>query len=64
MSAGSLPSGLTRGYAKSFTDMLAGIAMKVLTIKELKDLDDAEMEAEDPTAPDPQPIESDHAVLH
>ena len=42
MSAGSLPSGLTRGYAKSFKDMLVEMVAKPLTIRELRDLDDAE----------------------
>ena len=60
MSAGSLPSALTRGYAKSFKDMLVESVNKVLTIKELKDLDDAEMVgAEVPIAGGTQPIESD-----
>lgn len=45
MSAGSLPSALTRGYAKSFKDMLVEPVAKVLTIKDLTDLDDAEVEA-------------------
>ena len=47
MSAGSLPSALTRGYAKSFKDMLVESVNKVLTIQELKDLDDAEMAQEE-----------------
>jgi len=42
MSAHVLPEALTSGYSKSFKDMLAEGAVKVLTIQELQALDDVE----------------------
>lgn len=60
MSAGSLPSGLTRGYAKSFKDMLVETATKVLTIKDLNDLDDAELAHDNAVFGLCNQIDSDH----
>jgi hypothetical protein len=37
-----MPKGITRGYAKSFKDMLVATAAKALTIKDLERLDDVE----------------------
>lgn len=40
----SLPKGLTRGYANLFLDALNRVPVhKALTIKDLSDLDDAEL---------------------
>jgi hypothetical protein len=39
----AMPKGITRGYGNAFLDMIGEAAAKALTIKELKDLDDAEM---------------------
>lgn len=41
----SMPRGITRGYADAFRKMVSEAACKVLTIKDLQDLDDAEVEA-------------------
>ncbi len=60
MSAGALPRELTRGYAKSFLDMLGSLPAKVLTIKDLENLDAADFERADSTARDNAPLESDH----
>jgi hypothetical protein len=37
-----MPKGITRGYSNAFLTMIGEAAAKALTIKELKDLDDAE----------------------
>ena len=41
-----MPKGITRGYSNAFLDALNRVPMhKALTVKELKDLDDAELRA-------------------
>lgn len=59
MSAHVLPEGLTRGYSHTFTDMLKVLPMKVLTIKDLEDLDDADMVREASIVSLPTPIDSE-----
>jgi len=61
MSAG-LPKALTRGYSHAFTTMLKEAAAKALTIKDLKDLDDADLEREASIARDNEKIGSEDAV--
>lgn len=42
----SMPKGITQGYATAFRKMVSEAACKVLTIKDLRDLDDAEITLE------------------
>jgi hypothetical protein len=54
----AIPRELTRGYGNAFLDMLKQAAERVLTIKDLQDLDDADADGSVPE--DDTSVESDH----
>ena len=58
----TLPKALTRGYSTSFQTMLKEAAAKALTIQDLKDLDDADLERAASIARDNEQIGSEDAV--
>lgn len=43
MSSHGIPEGLTRGYSNAFLTMIGEAAAKALTIKDLENLDNAEI---------------------
>lgn len=59
MSTTGMPKELTRGYSTAFQDMLATAPPKVLSVKDLEDLDDAEFSAKIARSEPQNPIKSE-----